>query len=74
MSTAGGLIASQTLLLAKSGVKLITSTAAGQNQFKDSMSFFILFALVITAILQVQSLSNGRCNEKEYIARMSLDL
>ncbi|KAF9984472.1 hypothetical protein BGZ75_003955 [Mortierella antarctica] len=59
MATTGGLIASQTLLLAKSGVKLITSTAAGQNQFKDSMSFFILFVLVITAVLQVYCLNTA---------------
>ncbi|KAF9559543.1 hypothetical protein EC968_006549 [Mortierella alpina] len=59
MATAGGLIASQTLLLAKSGVKLITSTAAGHNQFKDSMSFFILFVLVITGVLQVYCLNTA---------------
>ncbi|CAO3566990.1 unnamed protein product [Mortierella alpina] len=59
IATAGGLIASQTLLLAKSGVKLITSTAAGHNQFKDSMSFFILFVLLITAVLQVYCLNTA---------------
>ncbi|KAF9171052.1 hypothetical protein BGX20_008181, partial [Mortierella sp. AD010] len=52
MSSCGGLLASETLLLAKSGVKLITSTLAGQNQFTDNLSFFILFILVVTAILQ----------------------
>ncbi|KAG0256571.1 hypothetical protein BGZ95_005461, partial [Linnemannia exigua] len=46
MATCGGLIASQTLLLAKSGVKLVTSSFSGQNQFKDSLSYFILFVLV----------------------------
>jgi len=53
MSSCGGLLASETLLLAKSGVKLITSTLAGQNQFTDNLSYFILFVLVFTAILQV---------------------
>lgn len=52
MSACGGLLASQTLLLAKSGVKLITLTMAGQNQFTDNLSYFILFVLVFTAILQ----------------------
>jgi hypothetical protein len=52
-SACGGLLASETLLLAKSGVKLITSTLAGDNQFTDYLSYFILFVLVFTAILQV---------------------
>ncbi|KAG0354554.1 hypothetical protein BGZ54_001591, partial [Gamsiella multidivaricata] len=59
MATSGGLIASQTLLLAKSGVKLLASTAAGQNQFLDMLSFFILFVLVLTAILQVYCLNTA---------------
>ncbi|KAG0371479.1 hypothetical protein BGX24_001617 [Mortierella sp. AD032] len=52
-SACGGLLASETLLLAKSGVKLITSTLAGDNQFTDYLSYFILFVLVFTAILQL---------------------
>ncbi|KAF9304924.1 hypothetical protein BGZ74_000141 [Mortierella antarctica] len=59
MSACGGLLASQTLLLAKSGVKLITSTLAGQNQFTDNLSYFILFVLVFTAILQVYCLNTA---------------
>ncbi|KAF9436075.1 hypothetical protein BGZ76_004893 [Entomortierella beljakovae] len=59
MATTGGLIASQTLLLAKSGIKLVTSTLAGHNQFKDMLSFFILFVLVFTAILQVYCLNTA---------------
>ncbi|KAF8984746.1 hypothetical protein BGZ46_007117 [Entomortierella lignicola] len=59
MSACGGLLASETLLLAKSGVKLITSTLAGQNQFTDYLSYFILFVLVFTAILQVYCLNTG---------------
>ena len=53
MSACGGLLASETLLLAKSGVKLVTSTMGGQNQFTDNLSIFIIFVLVFTAILQV---------------------
>ncbi|GJJ67823.1 magnesium transporter [Entomortierella parvispora] len=59
MSSCGGLLASETLLLAKSGVKLITSTLAGQNQFTDNLSYFILFVLVFTAILQVYCLNTA---------------
>ncbi|KAF9571403.1 hypothetical protein EC968_000618 [Mortierella alpina] len=59
MSACGGLLASETLLLAKSGIKLITSTLAGQNQFGDYLSYFILFVLVFTAILQVYCLNTG---------------
>ncbi|KAF9119152.1 hypothetical protein BGW39_000525 [Mortierella sp. 14UC] len=58
-SACGGLLASETLLLAKSGVKLITSTLAGDNQFTDYLSYFILFVLVFTAILQVYCLNTG---------------
>ncbi|KAF9902150.1 hypothetical protein EC991_005230 [Linnemannia zychae] len=59
MATCGGLIASQTLLLAKSGIKLVTSSFSGQNQFKDSLSYFILFVLVLTAVLQVYCLNTA---------------
>ncbi|KAG0204618.1 hypothetical protein BGX33_008379 [Mortierella sp. NVP41] len=59
MASCGGLLASETLLLAKSGVKLITSTLAGENQFTDYLSYFILFILVFTAILQVYCLNTG---------------
>ncbi|KAG0043467.1 hypothetical protein BGZ83_011359 [Gryganskiella cystojenkinii] len=80
MATCGGLLAGETLLLAKSGIKLITSSipgaaaghgigegagggtipapgGQGQNQFQDSLSFFILFLLVLTAIMQVVCLN-----------------
>ncbi|KAK3810042.1 MAG: hypothetical protein J3Q66DRAFT_351955 [Benniella sp.] len=59
MSACGGLLASETLLLAKSGVKLVTSTMGGENQFTDNLSIFILFVLVFTAILQVYCLNTG---------------
>ncbi|KAK3827937.1 MAG: hypothetical protein J3Q66DRAFT_382801 [Benniella sp.] len=59
MATTGGLIASQTLLLAKSGIKLVTSTLSGQNQFQDVLSFFIILVLVLTAILQIYCLNTA---------------
>ena len=73
MATCGGLLASQTLLLAKSGIKLITSSIPGassrspgglsgdqsQRQFQDPLSFFILFLLVLTAVFQVLCLNTA---------------
>ncbi|KAI1297549.1 hypothetical protein EDD11_007094 [Mortierella claussenii] len=59
MATCGGLMASQTLLLTKSGIKLVTSTLSGHNQFRDTLSFFILFVLVLTAVLQVYCLNTA---------------
>ncbi|KAF9210281.1 hypothetical protein BGZ59_009654 [Podila verticillata] len=59
MSACGGLLASETLLLAKSGVKLISSSVNGHNQFQDSLSYFILCILLLTAILQVYCLNTA---------------
>ncbi|KAI9246756.1 hypothetical protein BDA99DRAFT_526863 [Phascolomyces articulosus] len=59
-SLEGGMLASETLLLAKSGVKLFTLSVNSQvNQFTDNTSRFILLALVITAILQVYCLNTA---------------
>ncbi|CAO3685577.1 unnamed protein product [Rhizopus stolonifer] len=59
-SIEGGLLASETLLLAKSGVKLFTlSIQSHVNQFNDNTSRFIILALVITAILQVYCLNTA---------------
>ncbi|KAG2227984.1 hypothetical protein INT45_012008 [Circinella minor] len=52
-SLEGGMLASETLLLAKSGVKLFTLSVNSQvNQFTDNTSRFILLALLVTAVLQ----------------------
>ncbi|KAF9403787.1 hypothetical protein BGZ94_004525, partial [Podila epigama] len=59
MSASGGLLASETLLLAKSGVRLITSSLSGRNQFQDSLSYFILAILLLTAVLQVYCLNTA---------------
>ncbi|KAI9285698.1 hypothetical protein BC943DRAFT_322834 [Umbelopsis sp. AD052] len=56
----GGMLASETLLLAKSGVKLFTLSISSQvNQFTDNTSRFILLALMVTAVLQVYCLNTG---------------
>ncbi|KAI8988322.1 magnesium transporter, partial [Mycotypha africana] len=59
-SIEGGVLASETLLLAKSGVKLFTLSVQSQvNQFNDNASRFILLALLITAVLQVYCLNTA---------------
>ncbi|KAG1474080.1 hypothetical protein G6F56_000572 [Rhizopus delemar] len=59
-SVEGGLLASETLLLAKSGVKLFTLSLQSQiNQFNDNASRLIILALVITAIMQVYCLNTA---------------
>ncbi|ORX50140.1 hypothetical protein DM01DRAFT_1325122 [Hesseltinella vesiculosa] len=59
-SLEGGLLASETLLLAKSGVKLFTLSVTSQvNQFTDNISRFIVLALLVTAILQVYCLNTA---------------
>ncbi|KAI8065570.1 hypothetical protein BC940DRAFT_303704 [Gongronella butleri] len=59
-SLEGGLLASETLLLAKSGVKLFTLSITSQvNQFTDNISRFIILALLVTAVLQVYCLNTA---------------
>ncbi|KAI7855552.1 hypothetical protein BDC45DRAFT_505328 [Circinella umbellata] len=59
-SLEGGMLASETLLLAKSGVKLFTLSVNSQvNQFTDNTSRFILLALLVTAVLQVYCLNTA---------------
>ncbi|KAJ2505197.1 hypothetical protein GGI11_007093 [Coemansia sp. RSA 2049] len=45
-----GLICSQTLLLAKSGIGLLVLTAKGSMQFKDPLALAIVTGLVLTAL------------------------
>ncbi|CAG8467062.1 11264_t:CDS:2 [Diversispora eburnea] len=59
MAGVGGLIASQTLLLAKSGVKLFYISITVSNQFTDMLSWFILVFLGVTAVLQVYCLNTA---------------
>ncbi|CAG8654553.1 25258_t:CDS:2 [Dentiscutata erythropus] len=60
MASVGGLLASQTILLAKSGVKLLTISISEQkSQFTDKTSWFILLFLMLTATLQVYCLNTA---------------
>lgn len=54
--TVSGLLSSQTLLIAKSGIELLMLTILGDNQFKNPLSWFLGVALVSVALLQVCSL------------------
>ncbi|KAJ3292562.1 hypothetical protein HK104_005195 [Borealophlyctis nickersoniae] len=56
----GGLAASETLLLAKSGVELmIVSALQSENQFHGLFSFMVLAVLVLTLFLQLYCLNRG---------------
>ncbi|KAF0448600.1 hypothetical protein F8M41_002636 [Gigaspora margarita] len=60
MASVGGLLASQTILLAKSGVKLLAISISEQHsQFKDKLSWFILLFLMLTAVFQVYCLNTA---------------
>ncbi|KAK9685093.1 hypothetical protein K7432_015631 [Basidiobolus ranarum] len=55
----GGLFASETLLLAKSGIRLLSISLSGDNQFTNGLSIFIVIGLAFTAILQIYCLNSG---------------
>ncbi|GAB5593125.1 hypothetical protein Unana1_08025 [Umbelopsis nana] len=55
-----GNISSQSLLFAKSGLELVILTLIhGQNQFKYILTWFLVFIMIITAILQLYYLNKG---------------
>lgn len=51
----GGMISSQSIIFAKSGIELLLLSISGKNQFDKPLSWIIVTALVITALLQVCS-------------------
>jgi len=55
----GGVIASETLLLAASGMKILDILVRGGPAFQDSASFFIIFLLITTAFFQIYCLNAG---------------
>ncbi|CAG8499895.1 2031_t:CDS:2 [Diversispora eburnea] len=60
MAAVGGLLASQSLLLAKSGtILVVTSFVEHHSQFTDITSWFIISTLAIIAVLQVYCLNVG---------------
>ncbi|GAA6003681.1 hypothetical protein JCM10207_003544 [Rhodosporidiobolus poonsookiae] len=61
-SVCGGLLSGQTLILAKSGVKLVTSAISKSdpnqsNQFTSPLSWLIVILLVVCAVAQVYCLN-----------------
>lgn len=56
IASIGGILASETLLLAKSGTQLIVNTIKG-SAFIDPLSFCIVFFLGLTAVLQIYCLN-----------------
>ncbi|ORX95453.1 hypothetical protein K493DRAFT_219136 [Basidiobolus meristosporus CBS 931.73] len=55
----GGLFASETLLLAKSGIRLLVISISSENQFTDGLSIAIVIGLIFTAVLQLYCLNNA---------------
>ncbi|CAG8547542.1 3274_t:CDS:2, partial [Funneliformis mosseae] len=56
----GGMISSQSLLFAKSGLELLLLSILNcDNQFNQPLSWFIVVALAVTALLQLYYLNKG---------------
>jgi drug/metabolite transporter (DMT)-like permease len=55
----GGIIASETLQLADTGVKLLKESISVKNQFTSFMPFAILIILVISGVTQVYCMNRG---------------
>ncbi|CAG8497073.1 5597_t:CDS:2 [Funneliformis mosseae] len=56
----GGMISGQSLLFAKSGVELLLLSIFNcENQFNQPFSWFIVIALIVTALLQLYYLNKG---------------
>lgn len=52
----GGMISSQGLIFAKSGVELLNLTIYGDNQFNQPLSWIIVAGMIIAGVLQVINL------------------
>ncbi|KAG0005225.1 hypothetical protein BGZ79_006145 [Entomortierella chlamydospora] len=56
----GGMLSSQALLFAKSAIELLMLTILeGKNQFENPLSWFLVIALITTALLQLYYLNKG---------------
>ncbi|GAA5979152.1 hypothetical protein JCM5350_007084 [Sporobolomyces pararoseus] len=71
-AVAGGLLSGETLILAKSGVKLVTSAINKTdpneaNQFTSPLTWLILILLVVCAVAQVYALNMGlKCYDSTF--------
>ncbi|KAI8799869.1 hypothetical protein BJ742DRAFT_717401 [Cladochytrium replicatum] len=60
LAVAGGIMASETLLLSKTGVELlIVSIIGSENQFQGLFSFLVLIILVLTIVVQLYCLNRA---------------
>ncbi|KAI8809798.1 hypothetical protein BJ742DRAFT_224414 [Cladochytrium replicatum] len=60
LAVAGGIMASETLLLSKTGVELlIVSIIGGENQFQGLFAFLVLIILVLTIVVQLYCLNRA---------------
>ncbi|KAF9431805.1 hypothetical protein BGZ76_011679 [Entomortierella beljakovae] len=56
----GGMLSSQALLFAKSAIELLILTIInGKNQFENPLSWFLVIALAVSALLQLYYLNKG---------------
>ena len=63
-ATTGGLLAGQTLVFAKSAVKLISSSGGSEgNQLAHPLSIFIVLLLIVAAIAQIYCLNKGESGQ-----------
>ena len=61
-AVSGGILAGQTLVFAKSAVKLVTNTISGdatENQLASPLSVFIILLLIVAAVIQIYCLNKG---------------
>lgn len=61
-AVSGGLLAGQTLVFAKSAVKLISTAHSGhatENQLAHPLSIFIILLLIVAAVVQIYCLNKG---------------
>lgn len=58
-SIVGGSVASQTLVLASTGVKLLQETVNGKNQFNSFSPFIILLIIIVSGVAQVYCMDRG---------------
>lgn len=53
------MIASVTVQLAQTGVKLVTTSFDGQNQFSGWTAWIIILILIVSAVAQVVCMNSG---------------
>lgn len=68
-AVSGGLLAGQTLIFAKSAVKLVTSVTSEHavgSQLASPLSMFIILLLIVAAVVQIYCLNKGELSSVSY--------